>query len=481
MINIEEINLDELFGKDRAQEDKNLEKYFIKTQYYDDIISGNKELVLGRKGSGKSSLFSILSQELSKQGSVIKVSPKGEDYIQIKENVSQLSDISLDEDFKYALVWKDYILTELSLSIIKNHDTPELKKYLKSQNKLDDSFVLKFTKSILKVFGDSSLKAKAGDMEVGFNIDFSGLFSLTDSSDLEKVKAEITETITENMFFVLFDNLDEPWKNTPEMNSWLRGLILSMRQLKRDFQNLKLICFLRNDIFDQISQGSDLFDAKNEIIRLNWKDDQYYSLQKMISTRIAVYLKRDKPNTLREFNYLWCELFPIRVPLKNRDVYTINYIIDRTFARPRELIQFCRLALEKSNSKVCPIPYESIFSAARDFSDWKLIDLVGEYSKTYKNIDKCILSLAGIPARDWSISYKKLDEHFNTLNDDERIYNLVTNTYLQNHEIIELLYKSGFLRQKRRNRFLTYEDESYFNKRIVIFDIHHAFRNKLFT
>ncbi len=60
----ESIDLNKLFGKDRAQEDENIEKYFVKTKQYQEIYSGNKELVLGRKGAGKSSLFSILSKEL---------------------------------------------------------------------------------------------------------------------------------------------------------------------------------------------------------------------------------------------------------------------------------------------------------------------------------------------------------------------------------------------------------------------------------
>lgn len=58
-----DIDLVKLLGKDRAQEDANLKHDFVKTKQYDDIKSGNKELVLGRKGSGKSALFSMLAEE----------------------------------------------------------------------------------------------------------------------------------------------------------------------------------------------------------------------------------------------------------------------------------------------------------------------------------------------------------------------------------------------------------------------------------
>ena len=48
------LDLVSLFGKDRAQEDENLKYYFVKTKQYEEIKRGDKELVLGRKGAGKS-------------------------------------------------------------------------------------------------------------------------------------------------------------------------------------------------------------------------------------------------------------------------------------------------------------------------------------------------------------------------------------------------------------------------------------------
>ncbi|MDP4528646.1 hypothetical protein Q3O59_06325 [Alkalimonas delamerensis] len=482
----ESLDLDELFGKDRAQEDSNLEKYFVKTKQYQEIYSGNKELVLGRKGAGKSSLFSILGKELPRAGKiVVSVSPKGEDYVQIKQNVQKYMDISLDEDFKYALVWKDFIISELSLAIIEKTETPELKKYLKENGKVDDSFAVRFTKSIFKVFGDANLKAKAGDMEVGFNINFSELFSVMNSPDLKKVKEEIESAVSKNEFFVLFDNLDEPWKNNKEMNSWLRGLILSMRQLKRDFNNLKLVSFLRNDIFDEISKGSDLFDSRSEITRISWVDDNNYSLKKLLATRVAVYFDRKKPSTLNEFDDLWKLIFPEKVNFKSgKWIWASKYVIDRTFSRPREFLQFCRLAIEKSRSKNIPVPYDSIISASREFSDWKLSDLVGEHSKTYTNIDACILSSAGATDRSWKASHQKLIKHFDETEDDQKIFSLSDDRYLNSVDTVKFLHKCGFLRQvigKDKKRFLTYEDENFFNPKSATFDVHPAFRNKLST
>ncbi len=479
-----QIKLDDLFGKDRAQEDENLEKYFIKTAQYDTIFSGKKELVIGRKGAGKSALFSMLNKELVRDGKiVISISPKGDDYVYINQQIDQYSEIVLDEDFKYSLVWKDFILSELALAILKNDKTPELKKYLKSKEKLGDSFALKFIKSIFKVLGSTNLKAKAGEIEVGFDINFSELFDLATSPELDKVKREILSVINRKAFYVLFDNLDEPWKNENAMNSWLRGLILSMRQLKRDFNKLRLICFLRSDIFDEISRGSDLFDSRSEIIKISWNDNRNYSLRRLIATRIAVYFNKPKPATFKDFDSLWSMLYPQKIFFhSNKYIWATKYIIDRTFSRPREFLQFCRLALEKSTSNALPIPYDSILHASKEFSNWKLLDLVGEYSKSYKNIDKTILACVGIFDKNWTVSYQKLIDHFSNLDESVKIFSLSNDEFLKPENIVSLLYKCGFLRQvvrKRRRSFLTYEDEPFFNTKTVIFDVHPAFRNKL--
>ena len=80
------LNLTKLFGKDRSQEDENLQHYFVKTRQYDEIKRGDKELVLGRKGAGKSALFSMLAKEAQESDDTIpvKISFDGEDFVYIE-------------------------------------------------------------------------------------------------------------------------------------------------------------------------------------------------------------------------------------------------------------------------------------------------------------------------------------------------------------------------------------------------------------
>ncbi len=71
-MNLQKIDL----GKDEAEQDQRLHEYFLKTTSYKNALSGQKTIVIGRKGSGKSAIFSLLQSELEKSGNlVIPITP----------------------------------------------------------------------------------------------------------------------------------------------------------------------------------------------------------------------------------------------------------------------------------------------------------------------------------------------------------------------------------------------------------------------
>lgn len=484
-MNKTEINIDRLFGKDRGQEDENLSKYFIKTNQYNSIYEGNRELVLGRKGSGKSSLFYYLSQELPKKSIIpITISPSGEDFAHVENNLSRYKDMKFNDDFKYSLAWYELIVTEIAFSVLseKNHHflkgtNETLYKYIKKNEKIKGDFVSQFSNAVLKAF--SGGKVTLANVEL--NIDFSS-FSEIVNPDQAEIKKALSKTITDNKFFVLVDNLDEPWKNTEQMNCWLRGLILASRRLKRDFNNLKIVIFLRDDIYNEIVKGCDIFDSRSEIITLNWKDSDNYSLRKLLAARIAYYFDEPYPNDLKEFDKLLTRIYPLQIGRRNSMVYTTKFVCDRTFYKPREFLQFFRNALEISFSETLPIPQGAIDSAEREYSSWKISFLEGEYSKTYKNISNCLDTFAGL-TRNWLIDYDSLIKHLENLNADNKIFNIIDNSVLTSKQTADFLFCIGFLRKVtssyNKKTFITYVDEP--NPRIIgaNLDIHPAFRKNL--
>lgn len=361
-----------LFGKDRAQEDPNLKYYFVKTSQYSEISSGSRELVLGRKGSGKSALFQILAEEKETENEIpVKISFDGEDFVFI-QNSLQKNDIGelVSDDFKYSLAWKDFIISEIVYSALSRVEKLDgvLKSFLSKNGLIRERTWEKFAHSLLKVIKGAKLQGTSGEID----FDFAGLSNLI---ELERVKLRdsINNLIRSNKFIVLIDNLDEPWRNSPEMNSWLRGLVYAIRQLKREFNNLKAVMFLRTDIYGIISGGSDLFDSKSEMTTINWDDNYYYNLKLLVASRIAFFFNLHTPKDYHQILDIWNVVFPNMLHYGyDRCAVLSDYVVERTFKRPRELLQFCRQILKESKTNFLPVEENAISPAEIIYSDWKL-------------------------------------------------------------------------------------------------------------
>lgn len=478
----ESIDLTKLFGKDRAQEDKNLGHYFIKTRQYEEIKRGDKELVLGRKGAGKSALFSIIAKETceSQKSILVKISFDGEDFVYIENWLHKHKFCeSLDDDFKYSLAWKNFIINEIIYTALLNVEFVDssLKKKLIQEGVIDNSLWKRFAIAVLNVFKEGRLQSPLGELR----LDFTNITSLS-LQDKEKIKEAIVNLMENNTFVVVIDNLDEPWKNNEEMNSWLRGLIFSIRQLKREFNNLKIVAFLRTDIFDIISKGSDLFDSKSEITTISWDDNNFFSLNQLVAARISYYLGKPFPVALEDIREYWRMFYPTNLYYNGKTRSLNDYIIARTFRRPRELLQFCRLIVECGKKTYLPIEENAIAYAETQYSNWKLIDLAGEYSKTCKNIDKCILSFAGAQKK-WDWNCDSLITHIDKIDTEDRIHDATTDRVYSTREIIRFLYQIGFFRKVirgtgKRTKYRMYYEDNTINYNASIFDIHPAFRKK---
>ena len=67
MLDLSKIDL----GKDEAEQDERLKEYFLKTTSYNNALTGKKTIIVGRKGSGKSAIFTLVQEELESQGAIV--------------------------------------------------------------------------------------------------------------------------------------------------------------------------------------------------------------------------------------------------------------------------------------------------------------------------------------------------------------------------------------------------------------------------
>ena len=174
--------------------------------------------------------------------------------------------------------------------------------------------------------------------------------------------------------------------------------------------------------------------------------------------------------------------YPMNIHYTQKPKYLSDYIIARTFQRPRELLQFCRAILEYSKKTDLPVEENAIAPAETVYSNWKLNDIVGEYSKTCQNIDKCILSFVGVQ-KTWDWDCPSLIAHLDAIDENEKICDAVTQNVFSTKESIAFLYRIGFFRKVirepgKRVKYRIYYEDNNINYQKTIFDIHPAFRKK---
>jgi hypothetical protein len=127
-------------------------------------------------------------------------------------------------------------------------------------------------------------------------------------------------------------------------------------------EGLRVLTFLRSDIYDGLR-----FDDKDKHRPLEehilWDPD---GLREMLSKRLPEQIDADdlfEPGDMRG------------------SIKPFNYIVKRTFLRPREILQFVELALKEAGIDKTEVSKDAIRSAELLYSRWKVEDLKQEFSK----------------------------------------------------------------------------------------------------
>ena len=142
------------FGSDDAELDEKhgfLDKVFLKTSIYRRAKEGQRELLIGRKGAGKSAICLSLKKAFEKEGApTLLIAPKTMSLRELEQ--FKLSTLNNDEAFVFA--WKHFLLLKIGLAfhsrIISNEALktrplikPKLKRirrFLVFNNELERNF-----------------------------------------------------------------------------------------------------------------------------------------------------------------------------------------------------------------------------------------------------------------------------------------------------------------------------------------------------
>lgn len=381
-MNLQNIDL----GKDEAEQDQRLKEYFLKTTSYQNALLGTKTIVIGRKGSGKSAIFTLMRSELEKAGTlVIPITPDQYSWSALRDYREQ----GILPEQAHTNAWKFTLLSAIVWRLNEDGLVASGSKLVKYYQMMRDSFVPKKEDWFLGIVnGIKTFVTGVKTQWVSFDWGETGAVA-TPLRAIDEVKALLQRDWPQGrQVRILLDRLDDSWDASMESRYVIVGLLKAANQLNAVFSGrLVVTIFLRSDIYDNL-----FFDDQDKLRQyeetLYWDDED---LKAIVAERVKVSLKIESSNN----EAVWQELFAkksyrSRAPAE-------KYIIDRTFKRPRDIISFVRFAVEVAirNEHTAIEPVDTRLAEEEKYSQSKYKDLIIEYQKQFPYMKELLDSFSG--------------------------------------------------------------------------------------
>jgi len=339
-------NLGEMAIGDPAAENEmlTLGRYYVRTDAFGAALRGEINLVLGRKGMGKTALFTQVRDKLRdhRENVVVDLKPEGYQLMRLKEEVLRFVSDGTRAHLVTAL-WEYVLYLEICYKILekderlhkRDHEIYDLYTALSEAYHADESVeqgdfserLFDLSASIRKRFesvrvGDEPVALRSADVT-----------NLIYRHDLHKIRDQVAVYLRKKgALWILFDNLDKGWPAQgigADDIMIIRCLIDASKKIQRDLTRKDNYChnivFVRNDIFELLmSEATDF--GKESRSSLDWSGKDF--LREVVRLRMANGHK-DK------FEDVWGKFFVSHV--NGEDSY--YHIEQRTLMRPRNIIK----------------------------------------------------------------------------------------------------------------------------------------------
>jgi hypothetical protein len=380
-------------GNPRAENEMTtLSRYYLRTHEYGRALGGEVNLVVGRKGSGKTALWiSVRDKTRSdKRNIVVDLKPEGYQLIKLKEDILD----HLTEGAREHLItafWEYLILLEVAYKLLEkdqsihrhNHNLTQLyidleRAYRAPDFSAEGDFAERLSNLSQRLVNE--YKASFSD-EDEQRLSAAQVTRLLYTHDLRDLRRKISEYLKfKESVWVLFDNLDRGW-NTQGFDFVdaivLRCLVDAGRRLEREMQHdghdFHCIVFVRDDVYDHLMKHST--DHGKELrATLDWSDPDM--LREMFRLRLVSSIEGPKDV---DFGRLWRQLCIAHYQGEE----TSSYMIERSLMRPRNLLKiFSHCRGFATNLRHERIEEEDIEKGMRAYSD----DLLKELSRELSDV-----------------------------------------------------------------------------------------------
>ena len=425
--------------RDAENDDEFLENCFVHHQSIEELkdINSPRMILVGRTGAGKTAIVKRIHNNNLDYAEILDIKALSMRYISNSDVLDFLNRIGANLDLLFQEVWKHVILIEyikkkykINNEIKKNSFFDSIKQYfgrdLKRKKSIEylEQFDGKFfsdadenlTELIKKYesrfFGEISadiakfksrgnyVKQLSEEQKSDIVRRIRHIIDPTQVTNLQKVFEILAEYSKEKKekTYILIDNLDEQWVDDSIRFKLIGALLTSVKQLRK-IPSLKTIVAIRFDILDRtLIENPHIQKERFEdnVSYLNWDVAQ---LQEFVDRRMAYLYKRQYSKD----NVGFSDVFSSPVGKLN----PFEFMVDRTLKRPRDLLTYVNLCLERSQGKA-DVSANDIRQAEREYSASRLREIIDEWKDTYPTLEPLITQLKSYGL---TIEFDKISTH----------------------------------------------------------------------
>lgn len=443
------------FGEIDGYGDPNLEKYFLDNGYWDRIINNNTFFVVGKKGTGKSSIYQMIKKESYNKGCIVVNKDFGEFPF---EKLLKLQDDGFAKPNQYQTIWKNVICNLFIQAISKLPDgCGSYFDEIKSYNDMYLGDAIELHKDIIS----KTTKKEGSLLFHGAGIESSketGKSYKYNDENITAVNAKLNDLIvnyfvtnnSERKIVIQFDRLDDNYNQYQDLEEYYQAIIslfkvvYTFNQLLRSNNvfNAKVVIYIRSDIMRSMA-SRDAESARWDDFRvdLNWgvnnmseilKSDLY----KMVDKRIKTSCDELSSKTFIDAFYV-----PEDCDYGERSRNLLKSLVLQTLFRPRDLINLLK-TLQKEINKNGVFNERVYKEALKRYSNWLVnTEIANEINPVLKEDYKYVIELLRL-CGSRRLSVRTFTERYNSVRHDFKLTPMELLEYLYSVGIIENTWKS---------------------------------------
>ena len=377
--------------------------YFFSFDEVNQIIENKKYYVIGRKGSGKSSISEFILKKMNYEIFSEKLSFKNFPF----NELYGLDNQKYTPPNQYITLWKYLIYSTVAKLMVKNENID-----IDIRRKLSEIYSPDPIRSLARTINQwTSAEFGANVLGSGGSFKFSRDISGNASTWIERVN--FLEDIISNhcdaaKYFIIFDELDEDYRQIKsndhiQYNYLLTSLFKAVQDVNYYFNETKInvfpIVFLRDDIYALI-KDADKNKWRDFKVEIEWTTEK---IKYMLAHRISQDAACDD---ILSFYNSWNLIFEkdkIKMGSGKTKLGPFDYITRSTHLRPRDYIRYIQVCAEETVSRDNnKINSETVKFVDRAFSNYLKDEIIDEVYPLLPDIEEILNIITNL--RKWAFS-----------------------------------------------------------------------------